>query len=178
MLTYHCLKLLQQQPELWSPLTLTPPPRLPDRMATCRASLCSRPISVWTPRRCSWARRTRISFCGGSCKPCTSFAFVRLVKLLLTMEGNAELQDRFLKGLDAQKQARKVPSLRQNAFMTGQQYGFVQAQDGNNGMNMQMGQVPMMAANGAMGMQGQQVTLPIGGHRPLGTFFFIGLPQV
>ena len=62
--------------------------------------------------------------------------------------------------------------------MTGQQYGFVQAQDGNNGMNMQMGQVPMMAANGAMGMQGQQVTLPIGGHRLLGTFFFIGLPQV
>mmetsp|Transcript_2837 Transcript_2837/g.6805 ORF Transcript_2837/g.6805 Transcript_2837/m.6805 type:complete len:1037 (+) Transcript_2837:78-3188(+) len=48
-------------------------------------------------------------------------------------------------------------------FMAGQQYGFVQAQDGNNGMNMQMGQVPMMAANGAaMGMPGQQVMLVMG----------------
>lgn len=41
--------------------------------------------------------------------------------------------------------------------MGNQQYGFVQAQDGN--MAMQMGQAPTMMANGAMNMGGQQVML-------------------
>eukprot|EP00439_Symbiodinium_sp_Y106_P079478 s374_g18.t1 len=62
-----------------------------------------------------------------------------------------------------QGQAMQQPNFVDQNFMAGQQYGFVQAQDGNNGMNMQMGQVPMMAANGAaMGMPGQQVMLVMG----------------